>query len=131
MHISQNPARHHQTGRLGQYGVYYIFSWEYHCFSVERGFRQEKCPNRCKYCCSTGYKCNMVIGILWNTQHFRWSGYGIDPVDININKHHNVLSDFQTCRTDIYSIPHLGKYSILFKLQCFSFKPLISIFSFC
>jgi tryptophan-rich sensory protein len=70
MHISQNPARHHQTGRLGQYGVYYIFSWEYHCFSVERGFRQEKCPNRCKYCCSTGYKCNMVIGILWNTNIF-------------------------------------------------------------
>lgn len=70
MHISQNPAGHHQTGRLGQYGVYYIFSLEYHCFSVERGFRQEKCPNRCKYCCSTGYKCNMVIGILWNTNIF-------------------------------------------------------------
>jgi len=70
MHISQNPAGHHQIGRLGQYGVYYIFSWEYHCFSVERGFRQEKCPNRCKYCCSTGYKCNMVIGILWNTNIF-------------------------------------------------------------
>ena len=65
MHISQNPAGHHQTGRLGQYGVYYIFSLEYHCFSVERGFRQEKCSNRC-----ISIAVQLAINVIWSLVFF-------------------------------------------------------------
>jgi len=65
MHISQNPAGHHQTGRLGQYGVYYIFSLEYHCFSVERGFRQEKCSNKC-----ISIAVQLAINVIWSLVFF-------------------------------------------------------------
>jgi hypothetical protein len=85
MLTSQNLA---DTTKLGVWAnmEYTIYSnGNIIVLSVERGFRQEKCSNRCiGICCFTGYKCNMVIDI-WNPQHFWWSGYGIDPVDININ----------------------------------------------
>ncbi len=65
MLTSQNLAGHHQLG-VSANMEYTIYSHgNITVLSVERGFRQEKCSNRC-----IGICCSLAINVIWSLVFF-------------------------------------------------------------